>query len=65
MVPDKRHRHPVEKATQGSLLVLLNLTLKLLDSTAIPCLPKTKIQQNPNASSRHMLEILVKNLLEA
>jgi hypothetical protein len=28
MDPDKRQRDPVEKAIQGSLLVLLNLTLK-------------------------------------
>jgi hypothetical protein len=30
MVPNSRQRNPVEKASQGSLLVLLNLTLKLL-----------------------------------
>jgi hypothetical protein len=49
MVPDKRQRNPVEKATQGSMLVLLNLTLTLFGFNSDSMFAKKKCQQKPNA----------------
>jgi hypothetical protein len=40
MVPENRQQYPVEKTTQGSLLAVLNLALKLfgyfIDSMIVP-----------------------------
>jgi hypothetical protein len=43
MVPEKRQRDSVEKATQGSLVVLLNLTLKLFGFNSNSMLTKNNL----------------------
>jgi hypothetical protein len=65
MVPDNRLRNPVKKASQGSLLVLLNLMLTLFGFNSDSMLKRRTCPPKKNASSRPMLEIIKNNLLMA